>query len=133
MLKIEFDQEKMDKCLCDNCPVQSKSSCIKDQNMIMEETGRNMDIDSGFILDPEKVPKVYCATGKTSCDDLDFHEECQCFKCDVWIEYDLEARGAPGYFCKNGKATECCEIELDEKQIQKSKLREIRRTYYTPK
>jgi hypothetical protein len=47
-------------------------------------------------------------------------------------EYDLEARGAPSYFCKNGKASDCCEIESNGDNEREAKLRELRRTYYTP-
>ena len=132
MFEIDFNQENMEKCLCAECPVQLKSSCVKDQLKIMEETGHSIDIDSGFILEPEKVPKVYCSKGQTSCGDLYFHEECQCPNCDVWLEYDLEVRGAPAYFCKNGKAKDCCEIKSDEVRDREAKLRELRRTYYTP-
>lgn len=122
----------MEKCLCATCPVQAESSCVKDQLKMMEEVGHSTDIDSGYVLDPEKVPKVYCATGKTGCGDLYFHEECQCVNCNVWKENDLESKQAPGYFCKNGKASDCCEIDQSENQKQDAKLRELRRTYYTP-
>ena len=132
MFKIEFTPENMEKCLCAECPVQAESSCIKDQLKIMEEIGHSIDIDSGFILDPEEVPKLYCSTGKTSCNDLNFHEECQCVNCDVWKEYDLEARVTRAYFCNNGKASDCCEINTDEDREEEAKLRELRRTYYTP-
>jgi len=131
MLKIDFNLENLEKCLCSECPVQTKSSCINDQMKIIEEVGHSVDIDSGYILDPEKIPKVFCAHGKTNCQDLDFHEECQCINCDVWKEYDLEVREAPAYFCKNGKAEDCCEITNDIEN-RKSKLRELKRTYYTP-
>jgi len=132
MFKIDFNQENLEKCLCLNCPVQVNSPCIKDQIKLMEEIGHSIDIDSGFILDPEKVPQVYCATKKTNCGDLYYHEECQCINCEVWKEYDLEARGAPAYFCKHGKASDCCEIDSNHDNTRKAKLRELRRTYYTP-
>jgi len=132
MFKIDFNQVNLEKCICNECLVQANSPCVKDQLKIMEETGHSTDIDSGFIIDPEKVPQIYCATGKTSCGDLYYHEECKCKNCDVWKENDLEARGAPAYFCKNGKAYDCCESDIDEKQKQKSNLRELTRTYYTP-
>ena len=132
MLKIDFDQDSMEKCLCSGCPVQSSNPCVKDQMKIIEEVGHSVDIDSGFILDQEKIPKVYCAHGKTKCEDLNYHEECQCIKCQVWKEYDLEVREAPGYFCKNGKAVDCCKITDDDIEDCDSKLRELKRTYYTP-
>jgi hypothetical protein len=34
MLKIDFNRENLDKCLCPGCPVQKESNCIKDQVMI---------------------------------------------------------------------------------------------------
>jgi hypothetical protein len=129
MLKIDFSQENMEKCLCTECPVQKKSSCVKDQLKIMQETEYSVDIDSGFILDPEKVPKVYCATGKTSCSDLGLQEECQCINCKVWNEYDLEVRRTPAYFCRNGKAVDCCKIKTDKVADREAKLRELRKTY----
>jgi len=132
MLKIDFNLENMEKCLCSECPVQSKNSCVKDHLKMIEEVGHSVDIDSGFILDQEKIPEVYCAHGKTNCKDLDYHEECQCIKCKVWKEYDLEVREAPGYFCKNGKAVDCCKITDDDIEDRESKLRELKRTYYTP-
>jgi hypothetical protein len=131
MLKIDFNQENMEKCLCAECPVQAKSSCVKDQIKIMDEIGHSVDIDSGYILDPEVIPKVYCSTGKTECEDLYYHEECQCTKCPVWKEYDLEVRESPAYFCKNGKAIDCCKI-TDDIGDREAKLRELKRTYYTP-
>ena len=131
MLKIDFDLENIEKCLCAKCLVQSNSSCVKDQMKIMEEVGHSVDIDSGFILDPEKIPTLYCAKGKTTCDDLYYHEECQCKKCSIWKEYDLEVREAPAYFCKNGKAIDCCKI-TDDQGVRDAKLRELKRTYYTP-
>ena len=131
MLKIDFNQENMGKCLCSDCLVQSNSSCVNDQIKLIEEVGHSIDIDSGFILDQEKIPKVYCTHGKTNCEDLNYHEECQCIKCDVWKEYDLEVREAPAYFCKNGKAIDCCKM-TDDIEDRESKLRELKRTYYTP-
>lgn len=132
MIKIKFNQQNLEKCLCLECPVQAKSSCVSDQLKIMRETKHSMDIDSVYILEPGKVPKLYCATSKTSCSDLNFHEECLCINCDIWKEYDLEVRGAPAYFCKNGKTTDCCEIKSDEVTDREAKLRELKRTYYTP-
>lgn len=89
------------------------------------------DIDGGYMVDAEKVPNLYCATGKTNCGELYFHEECQCKDCRVHIENDLETRWAPGYFCKYGKASDCCKIDTEDLK-REAKLRELRRTYYTP-
>ncbi|MGA2677350.1 MAG: DUF2769 domain-containing protein [Methanobacterium sp.] len=131
MLEIDFNKKNLDKCLCSNCPVQQDNSCVKDQVEEMEEIGKDIDIDSGVMMGPDEVPKLYCTTGKTKCGDLESHEECQCPKCDVWMENDLEVRGAPAYFCINGRAVECCKIVSDDDE-RDSKLRELRRSYYTP-
>ncbi len=130
MLKIDFNKRNMEKCLCLGCPVQKDSACIKDQVEIMEEVNKDVDIDTGVMIGPDEVPKLYCATGKSKCNDLYTHEECQCPQCDVWKEKDLEVRGAPAYFCINGRAVECCKIISDEDFDAKS--REMRRLYYTP-
>ena len=131
MLEIELTLKNLKKCLCPDCPVQKDNSCIRDQTILLEETGHSTDLDGAFMLEEEKIPLLYCAKGKSICLELNFHEECQCHKCKIWKEYDLEVRGAEGYFCRHGKASECCEIE-NEDQDRESKLREIRRTYYTP-
>ena len=130
MLKIDFNTENMDKCLCQDCPVQIGSNCVKDEIRKIEEI-QSEDVDAGVMIEPEEVPKLYCATGKTNCKDLYTHEECQCPNCDVWKENDLEVRGAPAYFCINGRAVECCKIVTDDEE-HKAKLRGLRRTYYTP-
>jgi hypothetical protein len=132
MLEIDFNQENLEKCLCIECPVQTKSQCIKDQIKLWKELGHSIDIDSGFILNPEKIPKLYCSTGKSRCEDLNLDEECQCKKCDLWKEFDLEVRGTPAYFCENGKANDCCEININEDRDREAKLRKLRRSYYTP-
>jgi hypothetical protein len=61
-------------------------------------------IDIASIIEPEEVPKMYCATGKTKCNDLYFHEECQCPKCPIWEENNLASGEPMNYFCKDGEA-----------------------------
>jgi hypothetical protein len=41
------------------------------------------------VFEPEEFPWLYCATGKASCDDLNFEEECICRDCKVWKENSL--------------------------------------------
>ena len=67
MLEIDFNKKNLDKCLCSNCPVQQDNSCVKDQVEEMEEIGKDIDIDSGVMMGPDEVPKLYCTTGKTKC------------------------------------------------------------------
>jgi len=132
LLKIELNLENLKKCQCPDCHVQADNSCIKQQTILLEEKGHSTDLNGEFVLEADEIPLLYCVKGKSICEDLNFHEECQCVKCLIWKEYDLEARGNEGYFCRYGKATECCEIKEDNEEDQESKLREIRRAYYTP-
>lgn len=129
MLKINFDELNLQKCLCPNCPVQSENSCVKEQRKAIEENTKTESITSRLLGKHEEVPQLYCSKGKSQCADLKTDKECQCPKCDVWKENDLEVREAPAYFCINGKALDCCKITQD---IDEAKLRELRRTYYTP-
>ena len=131
MLKIDFNRKNIEKCLCTGCPVQKENSCIKDQIEEMEEISKDIDIDTGVMIGPDEVPKLYCSTGKTKCKDLETHEECQCPQCEVWKENDLEVRDAFAYFCVNGRAVECCIINNDEEDFD-DKSREMRQLYYTP-
>jgi hypothetical protein len=131
MLKIDFNRENIEKCLCTDCPVHKGNNCIEDQVKLMEEISKDLDIDTGIMIGPDELPKLYCATGKTKCTDLNTHEECQCPQCEVWKENDLEVRDALAYFCVNGRAVECCKITIDEEDFD-NKSREMRRTYYTP-
>jgi len=70
MLKIDFNRENIEKCLFTGCPVQKENSCIIGQVKEMEEISKDIDIDTGVMIGPDEVPKLYCATGKTKCNDL---------------------------------------------------------------
>ncbi|MHB1323795.1 MAG: DUF2769 domain-containing protein [Coriobacteriia bacterium] len=52
---------------------------------------------------PGDVPRLYCAAGLATCDDLDFDKDCQCPKaCHVYRENDL----AQWKYCMRGSAAE---------------------------
>jgi hypothetical protein len=103
MGKIEFSMENVNKCLCPTCPVQKTSSCVKNKLSTMQEK-ISEDIDIASIIEASDVPGLYCASGKTSCGDLYFHEECKCPECQIFKENDLMSGQPGGYFCKEGKA-----------------------------
>lgn len=47
---------------------------------------------------------MYCASGTTMCDDLNYDRLCNCPACMIYQENNL-AEGEPGgYFCKKGEA-----------------------------
>ncbi|HSO25980.1 MAG TPA: DUF2769 domain-containing protein [Methanobacteriaceae archaeon] len=103
MGKIEFSMENVNKCLCTVCAVQGTSSCVKDKLQSMQEK-MSEDIDIASVIEPSDIPGMHCASGKTSCDDLYFHEECKCVECPVFKENDLISGEPVGYFCRDGKA-----------------------------
>ena len=85
------------------CAVQIESQCRKDKQKIMLLM-ENQDLDSPMRMSPDRVPGVYCSTGKALCKDIDTKKVCKCNECPIWKEEELEKRTISRYFCKNGKA-----------------------------
>ena len=100
---IDFSMQNIKKCLCMKCAVQIESQCRKDKQTLMLLM-ENQDLDSPMRMSPDRVPGVYCSTGKALCKDIDTRKVCKCNECPIWKEKGLK-NGTPGrYFCKNGKA-----------------------------
>lgn len=101
--KVPYTVHNIKRCMCPKCPVQANSKCAMDklENLVKElETVRE-----GEVPEPQDVPGVYCSTGKATCQDLNPNQQCICYTCAVWNEYNL-GEGTPSmYFCQNGKAT----------------------------
>lgn len=110
MVDIEFNMENIGKCKCPGCPVQAQSSCAMDKLETLQKTMASdppetaAAVEQEIISHPENVPGLYCATGKATCEDLNFEEMCQCPKCDIFKENNLESGEPGGYFCAEGKA-----------------------------
>jgi len=102
-VEVEFNLENLTECLCDCCPVQNESRCALDKMKIMREIAQD-DLDSRMMIEEERIPAVYCASGKSTLKDLNSTHECQCDKCLVWKENNLFSGEPPGYFCKDGKS-----------------------------
>lgn len=102
MSKIEFLIPLIKKCLCPQCPVQSKSVCIEGKKRLMLEIVYGNE--TGMFLEPDRVPGLYCSSGETSCTDIDDSKNCICDRCDVWDDYGLDKMDNPKYFCKKGPA-----------------------------
>jgi hypothetical protein len=101
LVDIDLTIENLQKCICPECPVQSKSQCAdeKIENMIEKELMQEENISN-----PQEIPGLYCVTGKSECKDFDSEQSCQCSGCDIWKEYKL-GEGEPGeYFCVKFKA-----------------------------
>jgi len=105
MTIIEFNLENLEKCLCGCCPVQNKDRCVIDKMKIMHEIAQD-DLDASIMIEEERVPSIYCSTGKATSEGLDYNQECQCDKCYVWKENNLFSGEPPGYFCRDGEAQE---------------------------
>ena len=101
--KVDFNLENWEKCICNECPVQEKSACVKDKRTKVNELMPDVK-ENKTMPDPEFVPDMYCASGKASCNDLNLSEMCQCNKCPLWKEYDLPFGEPMGFYCKDGAA-----------------------------
>lgn len=95
MVKIDFSVKNIKRCLCPACPVQKESECAEGKRRIMLEIAYSSE--SGMYFERDRVPGMYCTTGKALCEDLNFNKDCQCQNCPVYKEYGLKNR----YFCKN--------------------------------
>jgi len=88
MPKVTINETNLRHCRCPKCPVQEKSACV------------------AKLLSTEKADKpearLYCATSKTICTDIDPKQWCQCPSCLVWDEHNLKST----YYCTNGSADE---------------------------
>lgn len=100
MVGIDFSMENIKKCLCTKCAVQIESQCVRDKQKIMLLMTQQ-DLDSPMRMDEERVPGLYCSTGKAICQDIDTKKVCKCNECSIWDEYKLEPRR---YFCRDGSA-----------------------------
>lgn len=97
MVDVPFNMENVQRCLCPGCPVQAQSECVKDKLSKLQSR-------EGGTPAEEDVPGVYCSTGEATCEGLDPNQPCQCGKCEVWKEYNLNEAEPSFYYCAKGKA-----------------------------
>jgi hypothetical protein len=97
--KVPFTEASIEKCRCGYCPVQSDSNCIKQVESQLPKNRKKVP------LKHEEVPGVYCASGKATCNDLNFKSSCVYGTCSIFNEeYHFADNSPAGYFCKGGKA-----------------------------
>lgn len=96
--EIDFDRNNMIRCLCPQCNVQKTSECAQNKMKMLQISMR------GMSPEPSEFPGMYCANGKTDCEDLDQSKKCICLNCDVWKEHNLDEGEPKNYFCQKGKA-----------------------------
>lgn len=104
MQGIDFSMENIKKCLCTRCAVQIESQCVKDKQKLMLLM-KNQDLDSPMMMGSDRVPGVYCSTGKAICTGIDTKKVCKCNECPIWKEENLEEGTPSRYFCRDGKAS----------------------------
>ncbi len=90
--KVEYSRENIEKCWCGSCPVQVGSDCARG----LYEASK----DQPELPAPERLGGLYCATGKTVCDDIVPTNLCNCPGCLVWAENEL----AGNHYCLTGSA-----------------------------
>lgn len=105
-MEIEFTVKNIKKCICLECPVQSESECIEGKRRIMLEIAYSSE--SGMYFEPDRVPGLYCATGKSPCKDMKTSANCICEKCPIWNENELYQYDPGQFFCIKGKSTNIC-------------------------
>ena len=94
MPHVAYTQENIDKCWCGQCPVQIGSRCASD----LYEAAQRLE----GLPAPERLGGLYCSTGHTICDDVQFVNLCNCPACLVWSENGL----ASNHYCAVGSAEE---------------------------
>lgn len=97
-LKVTLNRENILKCACPQCSVQAESKCVQNKISMLKEM---MKIEKEIMPEPENIPEMYCATGITTCSDLDTNKICNCPNCDVWKENNLTRGEKTSYFCRN--------------------------------
>ena len=100
--KVPYTLENIKKCMCPKCPVQANSKCAMDKlDNLMKKYGSGSE---GNVPKNQDVPGIYCSTGRATCQDLYPEEQCICYTCAVWKEYNLQNVKPTMYFCQRGGA-----------------------------
>ena len=102
-IEVQYNISNIERCMCPQCPVQADSTCARGKIENLKDEMKNLEKDE--VLEPYKVPGVYCSSGSATCTDLDPNRDCICQTCPVWVENCLEHANTIKYFCDNGRAT----------------------------
>src|ERR1035437_5620871 len=100
--KVPYTGSNIKRCRCPQCFVQANSKCVKEKFSGLKNELESLE--EVEVLEPQKVPGIYCSTGITTCKDLDFNKQCICYTCPVWDSYELENSKTIIYFCNKGEA-----------------------------
>jgi hypothetical protein len=100
LIDIDFSVKNIKRCLCPSCPVQAESECAEGVRRIMLEIAYSSE--SAMLFERNRVPGMYCSTGKALCQDLNYNKICKCKECPVWLEYKLDQEEVMKYYCRDG-------------------------------
>ncbi len=100
---VPYISVNINRCRCQQCPVQAESNCTRDKVKSSKKAMESMP--EGEVPDQEDFAGVYCSTGKATCQDLNFDRQCICGSCEVWEKYDLKDANPNNHFCQHGRAT----------------------------
>jgi hypothetical protein len=108
-MKVPFNIDTVSKCICYKCPVQIGSPCAKkgiDEGLKIKEAPADNKLKK-IIPQPKSVSGVYCSSGESPCNDLDFSKLCTCPVCEIFSTYALRKNNPDfieGFFCGEGSA-----------------------------
>ena len=99
MSLVDYNRESFNQCLCGGCPVNRYSQCTAQQNQKIDVEAIERE---GAMPEPSQLGGLYCATGRSHCDDMNGEKSCLCPACPVEIEDNLSSN----YYCIQGRAEE---------------------------
>lgn len=101
MTRIDYNRDSYNMCLCGGCPVNRGSACVALQEEAMAQLVDRIEAEA-VMPDASTMPGIYCATGKSTCDDLGVTKSCLCPACPLSITRGLRN----SYYCLKGNAEE---------------------------
>jgi hypothetical protein len=100
-MKVDYNLVNMEKCVCCKCKVQKNSGCPRKRTKNIQKMESD-GVDTLSILKPNEFPWLYCAVGRSICEDLDYNEDCICEECTLWKDYGLDKIFPKNFYCREG-------------------------------
>lgn len=101
MPTVNYDLENFNRCLCGGCPVNRNSDCTHQREEALGPVFEAIE-SGGPLPDPNAMPGLYCAVGKSACGDLSEEYSCLCPGCSIFLRQELGTT----HYCTRGSAEE---------------------------
>ena len=101
IMMVEYNLVNMEKCVCCKCKVQKNRECPRKRTKNIQQM-ESEGVDTLSILKPKEFPWLYCAVGRSVCEDLDYNEDCICEECPVWKDNELDKMFPKNFYCREG-------------------------------